>query len=274
MDPQEVLRRATLASQNLRSVAFEGQADIVGKGMDGTHLIFTNGILQDGGRQMACSVEVQGKNDRSVKADVVAEGSFYFRPLVVRGIPGSGEVRAMTGSWWKLSGGSGAVQAASVTPDPRLLRAQSEAVDIVRDAGEEMMGESRVHHYEVAVNPQKLLRFLQMRTTEQGGTPSSGNVEGELSKYEAKGQLWIDTKTYILHRLQWTIADRGSGQTSTFTFTFKDHDRASLIALPQDAIVLSDSQFRGTYHVLSSFFPFLPRSDDSATATGITLFIE
>ncbi len=256
--PDEVLRRAALASAQLQSALFDVHAD--GDGLvSGSALrasLALQGTLQQGGKENAFHAVLTGNTDQknihyefSADADVAsaANGDMAFQMHTAAITPPSallqdGMTEQLLGKWWSLPSGRKDA-AAAITPDPALLRAQSQVVKVTQDRGLETLDGDPMYHYAVAIDPAKLLTFLQQVAQEKGETFDAAQAAADLGKYRATGELWIDAQTWYVHRLSWDIRTVASSGPLVFhvtlTANLHDQDKAPAIAYPKDTTPFS-----------------------------------
>ncbi len=263
LPPSEVLRRAALASGQLRSARYDVQADVDGAmpAMSGRASIQLSGVLQDGGKEVQVAAAVEGEMDQegehrtlSLEGQAVTHTQndwfFLLQQLNVEP-PLDDRQNAMltqvAGQWWRVENASDA-EAFSVTPDPQLLRAQSEVVIVTRDNGVETINGHEAYRYDVAIDPDKLVVFMQKVSESNGSTFNAASAKADLANFEATGQMWIDTKTFYMHRLTWNVrtklyAQGHGGLSIVLTANLKDHDAAPAIVEPQDARLFPRENF-------------------------------
>ncbi len=274
----EVLQRAVTASRHLKSVRFEATCD-VRTGTErggGATCALRDGVMQDQGKQMRFSLDLrkEGGAQNGLSIDVMSGGpdETYVRPTA---LSGSGDLSALLNAWWKLPAGSGSSAPLSVTPDPRLLRAQAEAVSLVRDRGRELLDGRPVYDLDVALDPAKLVALRQADAAQRGAPFDESGVRLFLAQYDVKGEVWIDASTFVIRRLQWSILPRESGESWRFDVRFSDHDDAPDILPPAEAKPLPPSLMNAGYNVLSSFFPHAASEERFfSSGSGITIFLQ
>lgn len=263
LPPSEVLRRAALASSGLRSARYDVQADFDGAmpAMNGRASLQLSGVLQDGGKETQVTATLEGEMDQegehrtlSLEGQAITRSQsdwfFLLQQLDVEPPLDDRQTAMLTqvaGQWWKVENVSDA-EALSVTPDPQLLRAQSEVVIVTKDGGIETINGHEAYRYDVTIDPDKLVAFMQKVSESNGNTFNAASAKAELANYEATGQVWIDAKTFYVHRLSWNIRTKlyvqGHGGLSiVLTANLKDHDAAPAIVEPQDARLFPRENF-------------------------------
>lgn len=243
-----------MASQELRSATYELTADLDGKAADvgvrGT--LKLKGTLQQGGKENQFNLQLDGtaeqkgshyafKADADLASEANGDFSFFLRsaqmdpphPLLKPEV-----LSRLLGKWWKIPSGQKDASP-SVTPDPRLLRAQSEVVSVTRDRGLDTIDGADAYHYDVAIDPQKFIAFLRETARQKGDSFDPEAVARDLGAYTASGELWIDAKTFYVHRLSWHIQNARSDAPATLTLSIRadlrDHDKAVPIVFPKGA---------------------------------------
>jgi len=267
LPPEEVLSNAAHASQNLESAlftmvgSFSGDVKGVNTGMRGS--VRVEGVLQNGGEQVQLKVNLDAsarQPDASSNFtglfDVIVAGPkevyLQLHSLEVdqeNGIFRPDLIEMFRGKWWQLPSEMQQGPSTPVTPDPRLLRAQSEVVKVVKDYGIETRGDRRVYHYSVVIDPEKLLAFLTKVAEERGEDLDAEAVRVFLQGLDAKGELWIDAETFYVHSLSWTITpitlEDGRTVSGSFTVDLRDHNAAPPISPPAEATLFSPLMFLG-----------------------------
>lgn len=244
--PSEVvLNRSTQANSTLDSAAFDLDVLLNIPGAQGTTTVdaAASGVMQHGGTQLEFSVEAEGSSPAggqwSVLARFIVAGmnEVYAKvdelsmPSASAG-PAAGQLAGFTGKWWLLPTASGTEGQPNVTPDPRMLRMQTEAIDVLRDRGIVSINGRQAHHYDVAVNPEKLATFLS--SLDAGAEPVDPAQFGEVT---VTGELWIDAETYILRRAEWRAESPVPGQDPLMTLyvDISDHNTDLTVSPPADA---------------------------------------
>ncbi len=247
--PDEVLRRATLASGQLESAEYGVALAISVRNAafqaDGNATL--KGSLAHGGREAAFVLSAQGTMDRSgqktvasVSADVVSEQQDVYvklRSLSMVPVPDlGGAAQNLLGTWWKIPQGDSPLPAQQLTPDPAFLRAQAAVVKVVTDHGLERVNGSDAYHYTVSVDPDRLAALMKTSAEEQGRPFDAVKARGELLQYDATGELWIDTGTFFIHRLSWTVTAKDSPSRLRFSFRadLSSHNAVPPVAIPTD----------------------------------------
>ena len=266
LPPADVLQKSAQASQALASATFSATVDFDVErptfSVIGTAAI--SGRLQSAGQDVQASLEVHagGKvagNDFSVEATidtvVMGEDALYFKASTLTIEPDdalfpAGTVASLQGTWWQLPLRQPGQNAVSVTPDPQLLRAQVEVVDVVEDHGFTTIDDHDVYHYTVAINRDRLLAFLEKRAAGEGESFDRSEAVAMLERLTVTGELWIDAETYHVRRVDWEVRQKATEEdagtaTVSFTMQLTDHNEAEAITAPQGAEPFSPFAFVG-----------------------------
>ena len=266
LPPDEVLSKSAQESQSLGSATFTSTVvfDIKQSlfNVNGTASI--DGRLQNAGQDVLASIELHagGKlsdGDFSVGATIesiiMGEDALYFKINTFTLEPedamfAAGTVATLQGKWWQLplrGSGQGSVP---ITPDPQLLRAQVEVVDVMEDHGFKKIDGHNAYHYTVSINRDRLLKFLEKRAEEEEGSFDRDEAIVMLERLTVTGELWIDAETYHVRKVEWEAkqaATKEDEQESTLSFTMSlnDHNEAEPITAPADAEPFSPFAFVG-----------------------------
>ncbi len=250
--PEEVLRRAMLASNQLQSAAFTVDLDLEARMPDftGSADIRLQGVLQDGGRETAFSATGQGTMRQgeatfaaSASADVVSERNkdlyLYLKELTLT--PPHPQwtpevLSSLLNQWWIFPSRREA-EIVPLSPDPSLLRAQAEIVSVTADKGIARRNDHDSHHYLVTIDPQKLAAFVERVSARNGQTTDSAALLAELQNYTARGELWIDAATFVVREISWVIkpVNDGAPYALTITVMLDEYNAAQSITYPTDA---------------------------------------
>ncbi|MBI3618704.1 hypothetical protein HY213_01570 [Candidatus Peregrinibacteria bacterium] len=256
----EVLHRAVLASSTLRSATYSATADIAfgeKSSAVGGHLTLV-GRLQDGGKQTQFHLTVTahlGNGDamHEVNADadviVASQTEIYLRVNSVSVHPPTttfslDALNAFKGKWVRLPAAAKPDGVSTLTPDPGVLRAQSEVVTVTRDRGIETIDGHRAYHYDVSLDREKLLGFLRTSAAARSAAFDEANARSFVSAFDASGELWIDADRFFVNALSWAMTpSAASAKTHPFSITvraaLRDHNAAPPIIPPSSADSLS-----------------------------------
>ncbi len=251
--PEEVLRRAVSASGQLQSASFDVAADLQlsAPGLKGGGKLALKGVLQDGGNaaQFALAADgaiAQGAQtyNGSVAAQVASDRDHevFFRldslelapenPLLTKDA-----IANLLNQWWKLPQ-KNAGSMVPVSPDPGLLRAQSEVVKVIKDRGVFSLDGQDAFHYDVTLDPEKMAAYLQRVSEEKHQPLDRDSTLEDLQAYDAKGELWIDAESFFVRKIQWSIRPKSGKATPyalTVTASLRDHNAAKPVEYPADA---------------------------------------
>lgn len=253
--PAEVLRRATIASRQLQSAQFDARIAVASTAapMRGNATATLSGRLTNGGEQTAWSVALDasfGSANREttvrLNADVMVafqqDAYIHLRSFDLSGMQGMPEVAALEGKWWKLPVAERQPSVQSVTPDPRFLHAQADVVRVIRDRGIETIRGRDAYRYDVGIDPDKLVAFLEQAATESGKPFDRARSAADLDRYDAKGELWIDAETFRVHRIVWMIKDKDSSRLQLeLQVDLTQHDSAPPITPPKQFDILDSA---------------------------------
>lgn len=202
LSPEEVIRRAVIRSHTVESVSvalsgnmkLESQPSLSGS-------IVVQGVVRSGGRAWSAdssfiveSTGGLGHTQASGRLVLVAPGNgqIFLRPESMEGMLGEAVRRTLTGSvsgWWVM-GEEQKVDVSSQTPDPDTLSAYADAIVVTENFGIQDGVDGDRYHYKVELKPEAIAIL----------DPSA-----DASELSATGELWIDTKTFVLTRAMWDI---------------------------------------------------------------------
>lgn len=180
---------------------------------------------------------------------------FFFRPVeMASGTTFLGlsteALRELSGEWRRVScKGSRVMQ--PVSPDPQLLRQQADSIIVTQDLGNVNINGRSAYHYAVVLNAERMLTLLGSFST-----ASREETNGLLRQELFEGEMWVDTQTFALHRLLWTV--RGVGVATEpvmrFDLQLQDHNGVLSSTLPARVRLLTGATLRDTDFSLP-FFP-------------------
>lgn len=238
--PEEVFGRATTAIRGFTSADFTvharssyedetlWSADIDGRmASGGTQISFhANAAMFEAGSRAASfegDVVIPSEGEVYLKADSLALGQGLSPFLSV-----------ITGTWWKLpETGSGASKNA-LTPDPSLLSMQMETVTLTKDHGTERINQRLAYKYDVTMDQEKLLAYLEKTERAKGTTFDRVEWQNYLNMRTINGTVWIDAETFLPDKLLWTIVSTDPDEPNTIDLdvTFANHNKAVSIVPP------------------------------------------
>ena len=263
LSPEEVLQKAADATQTLRSAQYvaQGNFDAALDAWLAEGTVRMNGSLNDAGEQLHFQVDVMA-NIRDGKEEYTAQGNLevsllsrdevymnvhslsseppnaIFRPEVLRNL---------TDRWWLLPPGDTPPEAVGMTPDPRLLQIQSQVVTVSKNRGMETIEGRETYHYDVTLDPEKLLEYLSTLAAERGEAFDAAKVRQDLSGIKASGELWIDAGTFYMQKISWNVQqipiEGGGTASASVTITFRNHNTAPDLEPPAGAMPFSPAIF-------------------------------
>jgi hypothetical protein len=251
-NPDDVLKLATAASQNLLSAHVQGELQfragepVFGGIKQGKAEV--EGVIQDGGRFLDMVISLASEEQDSVQANistdmhviVAGQDNVFLRIDSIAGESSTFVMPAGTGTWWKLPPTGLSATHATLTPDPKFLELQSKSVVVLDDEGYETIHGRRARHYDVAADKKKLAVFMQEVARSRGHELTEAEALLSIQHLTMNGELWIDAETYVLHKVQWSIVsdDASSPLDVRFTLTMRDHNAQVNIQEPNDAQML------------------------------------
>lgn len=258
LEPDEVLRRAATAAQKLESAQYtaQGEFDTQADNQSVSGTMRIDGALQEAGKQLKFQIDIDAdlkgaETNAAVSGTVevvmLSGEEVYLNVHSVTSKPASAifssdMIDAIAGHWWKLPGGA-EVPVASVTPDPRLLHAQSQVVEVVKDRGIDTMNGVPNYHFDVRLNKEKLVAYLAEVAQKKGTDFASEEMRAQLEQLSAVGELWIDAEQFNLQKVIWKLSslplEHGGTASATLTITFRNHNKAPAIVPPEASDVFS-----------------------------------
>jgi hypothetical protein len=260
----EVLERAAKESRNLESAQYQGDATLTVDGSgDSSFKMFLDGLMHQGGKQIQLNIKLAGSTAATdetavtnVEADVdvivPSEQEVYVRlgrlVMAPENEMFSAEMmEAFLNKWFKMPISEEQRTSSTLTPDPALLRAQSEVVKVTRERGVEAFGDRQAYHYDVEIDNEKLLTFLRRAAEEQKEEFKEADVRESLKNLQAEGELWIDAESFFIHKLVWHVTWKDETNAKDYkldvTLTFLNHNAAPPITPPANAEELSPNLF-------------------------------
>jgi hypothetical protein len=222
-----------------------------------------DGVLQNGGEQAALNtdvnmewqgadgvntfygeveVRVTGKDEVYIRVDTMDVDSIYM--------PFTDEfITSLQNQWWMLpSDGSETSPAEEVAARPGILHAQAEVVRVVRNRGVQKINGRNAYHYDVDLNKEKFLTFLERTAQENNKEFKAEDMMEFVNSIEGKGKLWIDTENFYLHRADWDVKlspKDGDELSFSFSVTLSDHNVDVAISPPEGAQIFNPLLFLG-----------------------------
>ncbi|MFH0770995.1 MAG: hypothetical protein V1926_06540 [Candidatus Peregrinibacteria bacterium] len=261
----EVLSRAATASGQMQSAHFELDTSFTftpspSASVEGSaHM---SGVLQDGGRQVQMRIvfdtALAGSGlPEHIAGDLeIIVGSLSETYLFVHradvtpphSLFDERAIASLLNRWWLLPVQSGGtpdgpmlLPTGPLSPDPAIIRAQSQVVNVTRDRGMEMMDGRKMYHYETAVDPEKLAAFLIASRGEQGSAADDALLRQKLANVVAFGEIWIDAQTFVIRRISWNAEPfpirEGAGTLGfSMVMDLSEVNAAGPISIPSDAM--------------------------------------
>jgi hypothetical protein len=248
--PEDVLNRSSVANSGLLSARVSMNARLTSPDAQGALLdgyLTVQGNMQEGGRQLDLNFATQGARSASLqpmswKASgrliALSDNETYIRADEFESDPAfpilalaSGE--NITNTWFRLP--SAGQTPTALTPDPRFLRLQSEAVRVTKDHGIDTVNGVRMYHYDVVLDPERFTAFLRSLPETDDATSVEGML-AQLAGYDAAGELWIEEKSFLLTKATWTITKKNDEAFSlTLSMELTDVGLPVTITAPEDA---------------------------------------
>lgn len=252
LPPNQVLEKASVAAQTLQSARFNldatihGMNDMLPGESDGN--ISAAGEMQNAGKQLkfTLNADITTKTAKDatsnihVSSDVVVAGEqeVYLRLNTLTIEPSTTLlppeiITQMLNQWWMIPSGSGST--ADIAPDPSLLRMQTSVIAISKDHGLTDIDGHRSYLYDTTIDAEKMRAYLHAVSRAQGKDLDASMAA--LSEMKAHGRIWIDAKTFFIHRIVWDIEsnDPAKPMTVHLDITITDHNARITIAPPTGA---------------------------------------
>ncbi len=253
--PSEVLTKATDASQNLDSAmytidaSFHGNTDVLSGNLDGKVSIAGN--MTNAGHQLAFSLKtsIDRLESDNQSTHIDASGDFviggekdvYMKVDALTVTPPNSLITTdlishLLNQWWLIPTESGSqAPASNVAPDPAMLRMQTSVISVLKDRGLTDINGHTAYLYDVTIDPEKMRAYITDLYKKNGKTPSAQELT--LSTMNAKGMIWIDAQTFVIHRIVWDIASTEATHPLQvhLDVTISDHNKPVTITLPTNA---------------------------------------
>ncbi len=151
------------------------------------------------------------------------------------------------GQWWLLPPPDEDTAGGTVTPDPRLLQAQSEVIRVVRDRGFTTIDGRDAYQYDVEIDPEKLTAFLSELARERGEQPQIEEIRSFTEKLRASGTITIDAEDFTVKHFRWKFEGlplpfAASGHAS-IDVRVRDHNDRLTITPPENVLLFSPIVF-------------------------------
>lgn len=265
---EEVLQESARASQTVESAAYDGSISFSTKFEEvliASFDVAIQGTFQSSAKQAHFTVNGGGKmadgdGESSLQGNVevilAGQNEMYVHIHDVSVEPEDGLMRQemidkVKGSWWQLPPDPQAQDLpTSVTPDPRLLQAQTQVVVVTNDHGLTKLDGHDVYHYDVSIDPDKLIAYLKQSVPEgQDASEDEAQLRDMLSRTDVLGTMWIDAQSYLPRKVQWKIAKKpnqpGATYTLEVTMAFTDHNAVAPITPPAESQLFSPFMILG-----------------------------
>lgn len=214
---EEVFSRAMTAIRGFTSSDFVLHARAEENGTEQWKADAT-GRMASGGKQLQFDIKLDMGPRTSFDGSVLipAENEVYLK---VAGIS-MGDFAppmpdSLSGTWWKLPAGSGALTAVPVTPDPSFLTMQMETLKITKEHGIERINQRRAYKYDVTMDEARLFTYLQTVEQDRGGEFQRQEWQSYLDSHDFTGTLWIDAESFLPDRIQWTVTSSPAANPRT-----------------------------------------------------------
>jgi len=239
--PEEVFTRSMGAIREFTSANFIVHA----RSTDDGEPVWTadaNGKMASGGRQLSFDTELRmhggDLQNASFKGKVVipSEGEVYLNAEEISlGQGMDAMLSAITGTWWKLPETGSGTSTTSVTPDPSLLAMQLETVTLTKDHGTERINQRLAYKYDVTMEQEKLLAYLEKTEKDRGGEFDREEWTNYLNMRSIRGTVWIDAELFLPNKIMWTIesSDPDEPETIEFDVTFTEHNENISVLPPE-----------------------------------------
>lgn len=250
-----VLQNAHDAVQHLQSAVFalsmhlNGQTDLI-KGQWEGNADFA-GEMANGGKQLQFSLNADFTNASSTNESthitlnsdfmIAGEDEIYMRvnnltidpatPLLPPTL-----LTQLLNQWWLIgSAKKGTSAPADITPDPTYLNMQMAILKITKDRGLTEINKHTSYLYDITLDKEKLRTYLQSMYAAQGKTATEKELA--FADMDAPGQIWIDSTSFVIHRITWNIAshDPANPLRAELDLSLADHNKQIIIKIPANA---------------------------------------
>lgn len=254
--PDEVMQKTLMQNQTIHSLRFHAAGTWTSK-IGATQRIvrfeLQEGVLQSAEQQVRARVIVNPLPINAIASSASGETIvdlilLHNRDVLLQPIKiGEGKtlfprmakfLAVQTGAWVQLP----PLSEEDTTVDPRLLRLQPSVVHAIHDYGIDHETGASLYHYDIALNRDALKKSMTIRSV-HGDTESATDAT-LLMNSDAHGQIWIDTDTFQIRRLIWSvqrILPNDPMSSLQFDLTLSDYDAAPTIEIPAVSHALSAS---------------------------------
>lgn len=239
---EEVLSRSVIANHSIDHGAFVLSGTVTPKGQGivgdplsfGIHAAFSDSF-HAGAASGSVRISSQNNTESVIHLDaVLLTGGDAFIRLTQH----SGEnIQFANGTWWKLS--SGAMQ--MVSADSSLLSSQMDALKVTKNRGNERIGKREFYHFDVILKH-------DLNSAQQGASVPT------------RGEVWIDTRTFVLEKAMWKI-DNVSNDVQSISIEFSRVDGVANLPTAPDAAREMPPSIKQALHTIS-LDALLPKSSE------------
>lgn len=238
---EEVFNRAMNAIQAFTSASFvlHAKSDANGETQWNAD---ANGDMASAGKQLRFDVQLSMGKDASFKGSVIVPGEneiYVKADTLSLGQDIAPMAGMMQDTWWALPSGSGSDTAVggTLSPNPSMLAMQMQTLEVTKERGIERINQRKAYAYDVTMNKDKLLAYLQSVEQQRGGEFDADKWRSYLAARDIAGTVWIDAESFLPDRLSWTVTSSDPSDPSTITFdvTFARQNEDISISPPADA---------------------------------------
>jgi len=261
LPPEEVLMKSVIAAMQTESAKFDVEGNIQVNKPDS--LINASAVIkgrQDAmGKQSHFSADIHlvSNNaseslslDTKIKITTLGPDEIY---LMVDELIADGEnplfseslVKMFTGKWITVKSNESDMGNSTVSPDPRLLRAQAKVVRVKEELPFTSIDDNDTYHYSVSVDPEKLALYLEEVSKEQGEEFDSEMLMEMYNTLIASGEIWIDADTFNVRKIVWNIdsliTQDGTVISGEMDVMFSDFNNVEPILPPDESISITEA---------------------------------
>lgn len=209
--------------------------------------ITSSGWLQRELKQLSASVSIEGSADGTplkLGGDLIVAGEneIYLNVRELTSSDPKSPLRSpffnlIMNQWWKLPSKVGDSPVNSVTPDPRLLDLQSQAIVVTKDYGVTTLNDRLSYHYDTTIDQKKLMTYMEEIAKERKEEFDPTEWNDMFTNTDMKGSVWIDAETFRINKMTWNITSKKTDKVWALNFdiTFSDHDNAPNVMPPAGA---------------------------------------
>ena len=251
----QVMKKAAQASMLFESADYSIQSSFVASGGVATRTtgeVNLQGSLHNSGEHLQSNVTLQATMEEAeettslaIDTDLIVLGpqDIYVH---VRSFTSDGPkvllppifIEAIQDQWLQV--GQQDIQNTAVTPDARLLYAQVNVMDITKELPPALLDNRMHYHYNVAVDPEKLISYILQVSKEQQQEVDEAEIRKTYEDISATGSLWIDAETFHVRKVVWNIEPFTTSAGTTLelhvTAEFTNFNAAQPILAPESFI--------------------------------------